>query len=182
MTQPPRIMSAEQQKVFIRVYPTMPFPEMVALFGCTEKQLANKAQKMGIRRDRGVLGLRSMVFAAAVEGFFCKDLTGYKFSQISSEAQRMRLAGRLFIGKTCNKNAKFFDSKAKADAYVAKLREPKPKKVSIPKARAHIRIAKPKYHRAGWLPSDPMIIPKGLKIQRAPTPPRALWTNTHSRW
>jgi hypothetical protein len=178
----PRLLTAEQMKVFIQVYPTMPFPEMEELFGRTAKQLAHKAEKMRLRRDRCVPGLRQMLLAAGADGFFCSELKGYRFSQIFATAQKLRVQGKLFIGKTCNKNAKFFDSKAKADAYVAKLREPKPKKVSIPKTRAHIRIAKPTKLRAGWLPSDPMIIPKGLKIQRAPTPPRALYSNTHSRW
>lgn len=92
---------------------------------------------------------------------------GFDDEMVASVAWRAEKKGLVHRAKISHRVVRWFDTAERAAAYVTSSRR---KPVIGPRTKAP------------WGHDAPMVIPPGVKVQRIPTPPAALWTNTHARW
>lgn len=187
----PYLITPEQEALLRQHYPTASTPDLLEMFPHLDmRQITRLGNVRGLtRRDRSAL--RTLLAERAPQGFAVSEIAGYTTVQVRAVCWKMKERGQLFLGYLNGYASRYFDTAEKAQEFVENYVKPVPRTRHENRLRAMDRgilskrksivIAKPT-QRAGWRPEDPMHIPKGVKVQRYPTPAPALWTNTHNRY
>jgi hypothetical protein len=115
------------------------------------------------------MSLTSMVLAAVARpgGMLVTDIPADP-KLVHGVIQRQRRKGRVFIAKISHRKCRYFDTQARADACVAVTPKPKSHGWGV------VIKAGPRFDH-----SAPLIFTPKTKYTIAPTPPRALKSNTY---
>jgi len=108
--------------------------------------------------------------AKGASGFSAADVSGYSPGMLWNTLNAMCEAGELHKAKVSHKCVRYFGNKGLADKFMQSQRQSTAKAHASPRARA------------SW-PADAVpIITSDTRVTIAPTPPRALYSNTHARY
>ena len=111
------------------------------------------------------------------EGVSCDEVAlalGEPTARVSHTAMNLSYRNDSFFrAKVSHKVVRWFDTKERALEYQSKHQ--KIRRIRTPEQEFSRRHAQ-------WSPDAQPVIPAGIEIQRIPTPPQPLWTNTHPRW
>ena len=132
---------------------------------------------MGIRGAAAHIRAALLEGAKRPEGVSCEEVsiaTGEPFSRVSHTAMNLSYRNKdFFRAKISHKVVRWFDTPERALAYQAAHQ--KVRRIRTPEQEFS-------RYRAQWSPDTPVVTPPGVEVQRIPTPPQPLWTNTHPRW